>query len=85
MALRPGVSASIATQLSFVAALAAYDAIASQLPAEQPSGLHLKWPNDVLLGGAKIAGILIESIAGPKGTGLAVAIGIGINVGLAPR
>jgi BirA family transcriptional regulator, biotin operon repressor / biotin---[acetyl-CoA-carboxylase] ligase len=85
LGFRPGVAASIATQLSFVAALAAFDAIASQLPVERHSGLHLKWPNDVLLGGAKIAGILIESIAGPKGNGLAAAIGIGINVGLAPQ
>ena len=65
LGLRPGVSAGVATQLSFVAALAAFDAIASQLPQEQHSSLHLKWPNDVLLSGAKIAGILIESIAGP--------------------
>ena len=85
LGFRPGVSASIATQLSFVAALAAFDAIASHLPVEQHSGLHLKWPNDVLLSGAKIAGILIESITGPKGTGLAAAIGIGINVSLAPQ
>ncbi len=82
--MRLGVGASVGTGLSFVAALAAYDAIASQLPAEPPGGLRLKWPNDVLLGGAKIAGILIESIAGPKGTGLAAAIGIGINVSSAP-
>lgn len=84
MGLRPGVTASSATQLSFVAALAAYDAIASHLPTDQRSALRLKWPNDVLLEGAKIAGILIESMSGPKGTGVAVAIGIGINVAAAP-
>jgi BirA family biotin operon repressor/biotin-[acetyl-CoA-carboxylase] ligase len=37
-----------------------------------------------LLGGAKIAGILIESAALPKKAGLAAAIGIGINVASAP-
>ncbi len=84
LGLRLGVSASSATQLSFVAALAAHDAIARHLPAEQVSALRLKWPNDVLLGGAKIAGILIESAAYPGTAGLAVAIGTGINVASAP-
>ena len=84
LGLRLGVSAAVATELSFVAALAAYDAIARHLPAEQAAALRLKWPNDVLLGGAKIAGILIESATLPKGAGLAAAIGIGINVASAP-
>jgi BirA family transcriptional regulator, biotin operon repressor / biotin---[acetyl-CoA-carboxylase] ligase len=84
LGLRPGVSPAEATQLSFVAALAAYDAIASHLPAEQVGALRLKWPNDILLGGAKIAGILIESAAYPRTAGLAAAIGIGINVAQAP-
>jgi BirA family transcriptional regulator, biotin operon repressor / biotin---[acetyl-CoA-carboxylase] ligase len=82
--LRLNVSAAVATELSFVAALAAYDAIASQLPSEQIGALRLKWPNDVMLAGAKIAGILIESLADPKGSGLAAIIGIGINVSSAP-
>jgi BirA family transcriptional regulator, biotin operon repressor / biotin---[acetyl-CoA-carboxylase] ligase len=81
--LRLGVSASVATQLSFVAALAAYDAIASQLP-QGTGSLRLKWPNDVMLAGAKVAGILIESLAGPGSDRLAAIIGIGINVSSAP-
>ncbi len=85
LGLRLSVSASTATQLSFVAALAAYDAIARYLPAEQVTPLRLKWPNDVLLGGAKIAGILIETAAYPGTAGLAAAIGIGINVTSAPE
>ena len=68
--LELNVSASTATELSFVAALAAYDAIASQLPSEQLGGLRLKWPNDVMLSGAKIAGILIESLACQRGAAL---------------
>jgi BirA family biotin operon repressor/biotin-[acetyl-CoA-carboxylase] ligase len=84
LGLRLSVSASAATQLSFVAALATCDAIASHLPAEQVTALRLKWPNDVLLKGAKIAGILIESAAAPGTGGLAAAIGIGINVASAP-
>ena len=38
--------------------------------------LKVKWPNDLLLGGAKLAGILIE---GENAPALAVAIGIGVN------
>jgi BirA family biotin operon repressor/biotin-[acetyl-CoA-carboxylase] ligase len=64
-----------AAELSFVAALATHDAIAAQAPALAPR-LGFKWPNDVLLDGAKLAGILIEA----EGTRpLMVAIGIGIN------
>lgn len=82
--LRLNVSAVVATELSFVAALAAYDAISSQLSSEQLAALALKWPNDVMLKGSKIAGILIESLADPKGSRLAAIIGIGVNVGAAP-
>lgn len=64
-----------ASQLSFVAALATHDAIAGCAPALVPR-LGLKWPNDVLLAGAKLAGLLIEA----EGTRpLVVAVGIGIN------
>jgi BirA family biotin operon repressor/biotin-[acetyl-CoA-carboxylase] ligase len=64
-----------AAQLSFVAALAVHDAIAALAPA-LTSALALKWPNDVLCGGAKVAGILIEA----EGTRpLMVAVGIGVN------
>jgi BirA family biotin operon repressor/biotin-[acetyl-CoA-carboxylase] ligase len=82
--LRLNVSATVATQLSFVAALAAYDAISTELAAAQIAGLRLKWPNDLMLNGAKIAGILIESLAAPDGKGLAAIVGIGINVSAAP-
>ena len=74
--LRDPAPAEDAPQLSFVAALAVHDAIARRAPT-LPARLELKWPNDVLLGNAKLAGILIESeIAGEK---FAVAIGIGVN------
>jgi BirA family biotin operon repressor/biotin-[acetyl-CoA-carboxylase] ligase len=44
----------------------------------------LKWPNDVLLGGAKLAGVLID--ATPNGENLDwLVIGIGINLGSAPE
>src|SRR5450631_2544892 len=48
-----------APQLSFVTALALHDAIAACAPQLGPL-LKVKWPNDLLLGAGKIAGILIE-------------------------
>ena len=65
-----------APELSFVAALATHDAIAEQAPGLAAS-LALKWPNDVLCNGAKLAGILIEGER--VADALAVAIGIGVN------
>jgi BirA family biotin operon repressor/biotin-[acetyl-CoA-carboxylase] ligase len=46
--------------------------------------LQLKWPNDVLLDGAKAAGILLESLRTPDGKGLAVVLGMGINISRIP-
>lgn len=75
--------AEIAPELSFVAALAVHDAICERAAALR-DGLALKWPNDVLCGGKKVAGILVEgeTVSGS----LAVAIGIGVNcAGHPPR
>ncbi len=84
LVIETGVSASVATQLSLVAGLAVHEAVATRLPADQRQRLRLKWPNDVMLGAAKLAGILLESIAPPKWKGLAVILGVGINVSNAP-
>ena len=65
-----------APELSFVAALAVHDAIADCAPAMR-ARLTLKWPNDVLCGGAKLAGILLEGHR--LESSLALAIGIGVN------
>lgn len=59
---------------SFAAALALRDALL-QNGAQDVS---LKWPNDVLLGGAKVAGILLES--SPRGALPCLAIGFGVNL-----
>jgi BirA family transcriptional regulator, biotin operon repressor / biotin---[acetyl-CoA-carboxylase] ligase len=66
-----------AAELSFVAALAVHDAIVALAPAGLPR-IAIKWPNDVLIDGAKCAGILIEG-EGAGGGPLAVAAGIGVN------
>ena len=66
-----------AAELSLVAALAVHDAITERAGVLGPR-LALKWPNDVLCDGAKLAGILVEGEALPAGP-LAVVIGIGVN------
>jgi BirA family transcriptional regulator, biotin operon repressor / biotin---[acetyl-CoA-carboxylase] ligase len=64
-----------APQLSFVTALALHDAVAACAPQLGPL-LKVKWPNDLLLGTAKVAGILIEGESAPT---FSVAVGIGVN------
>jgi BirA family biotin operon repressor/biotin-[acetyl-CoA-carboxylase] ligase len=45
----------------------------------------LKWPNDVLLGGAKVAGMLLESANGPQEHRSTVVVGTGINLANHPE
>jgi BirA family biotin operon repressor/biotin-[acetyl-CoA-carboxylase] ligase len=62
-----------------VAALAVADLARAWVP---PSIVALKWPNDVLVGGAKASGILVES--GPAAAGLWLAVGVGVNLASHP-
>jgi BirA family biotin operon repressor/biotin-[acetyl-CoA-carboxylase] ligase len=62
---------------SFVAALGLFDAMVAL--TGRPELFALKWPNDVLLGGGKLAGILLEAA-----NSSALAIGIGVNLASAP-
>lgn len=64
-------------ELSFVAVLAIHDAVVEVAPTLKPQ-LAIKWPNDMLLSGAKFAGILIEGEGVGEGEG-AVVVGIGVN------
>lgn len=59
------------------------DTAAPPVGATPPAGI--KWPNDVLLGGRKTAGILAESGTGPGREQRWVALGIGINVNHGPK
>jgi len=80
--LRPGGSIAGAGIWPFVASLAVAEALAPLLP--DPARLSLKWPNDVLLGGNKASGILLDLAADPGGALRWVVIGTGVNLAAAP-
>lgn len=81
LALQPTETADQVALRSFAAALALRDACISV--TNLTAGFSLKWPNDVLLNGGKLAGILLES----SGAGQRIqtlAIGTGVNLIGAP-
>ncbi len=80
--LRPHEAARDAGQWSLLAGVALASALAPLLP--DPAAMALKWPNDVLLGGAKLAGILVDSAAAADGTLEWLVIGAGVNLAVAP-
>lgn len=73
--LQPKDMPQSASLYSFVAALAVSDVVANVVPQ---ADIKLKWPNDVLVDGRKISGILLEVI------GQTLVVGIGINVAQHP-
>lgn len=74
--LRPALPAVETPPLTFAAAVALAEALARWVPADH---LELKWPNDVLLGGRKAAGILLEMRSEGQRTEH-VILGVGVNV-----
>jgi len=82
LVLRPRTMPGEAAQLGFAAALAVAEACARFLPLD--AALLCKWPNDVLLRGAKVAGLLLESHAGERGVAWLV-LGIGVNLASHPE
>jgi BirA family biotin operon repressor/biotin-[acetyl-CoA-carboxylase] ligase len=74
--LRPGLPPTRLSELGFIVALAAADAVDAVLPGGRA---RLKWPNDVLIDGGKVAGILVEIVEDN-----AAVIGIGLNIAHAP-
>ena len=95
----PDADPAVAATLGFVAGVALNRALSRILPTGlvkvgidgadgESNGSHariaLKWPNDVLADGAKLAGILLEAQKRPDGRH-AIVIGIGVNVVAAPQ
>jgi len=80
--LRPQCAPVVAAQVSFVASLAIFDMVAKALGTADR--IRCKWPNDVLVDGSKVSGILLESASGTSPTGTSVidwlVLGVGVNV-----
>lgn len=80
VALHLATDAGQAALRSFTAALALAETLDGL--GVDPARITLKWPNDVLLDGQKLAGILLESTGMAGGT--ALVVGIGVNLASAP-
>ncbi len=63
--------------LALVSGVAVYEAVASIIA--EPHRLRIKWPNDLMLDGDKLAGILLERERD------AIIVGIGVNLAAAPQ
>lgn len=83
--INPPVAIEKCPQLSFVAALAVAETLEGILP--DASRIACKWPNDVLVGGKKISGILLEAFTTKEIVSEKqwIAVGVGINVDSAPE
>jgi BirA family biotin operon repressor/biotin-[acetyl-CoA-carboxylase] ligase len=70
-----------AGRIALLAGVAVAEVLQRRIPQEEPGApsLGLKWPNDVLLNGRKVAGILIEMLIAPDDAWTAL-IGIGVNL-----
>jgi BirA family biotin operon repressor/biotin-[acetyl-CoA-carboxylase] ligase len=78
----PAETLAVPAAFSFLAGIAVCEAL-QPLMKNGGDGLALKWPNDVLLEGAKIGGILTELLE--RDGDYAISIGIGVNLVSAPR
>lgn len=80
--VRPQCPPQMAVQLSFVTSVALAETVSQALP--DTAAVTCKWPNDILVDGKKVAGMLLESA--PMGEGALdwLVIGIGLNVASSP-
>lgn len=81
--LRPPYAMQSVMQLGFVMANAIADALAVALP--RGAFVHTKWPNDVLVEGRKVAGILMEGQSSGGNAFDWVVIGVGVNINSHPH
>jgi BirA family biotin operon repressor/biotin-[acetyl-CoA-carboxylase] ligase len=79
------VSQRVAGQIALLAGVIAYDTIAKLIAYEGRSELLLKWPNDILLAGEKLAGVLLENVGSTAENRSVVVIGTGINLASHPE
>ncbi|ABK43985.1 biotin--acetyl-CoA-carboxylase ligase [Magnetococcus marinus MC-1] len=74
--LKPAIAPNDAAQITLLAGLALAQTLRDDLHIED---LYLKWPNDILIGGRKVAGILTEMMAEPERVRY-IVVGVGVNV-----
>ena len=75
--VHPGAGDPPPATLALLTGIAVQEAVSSLIPP--PAIARLKWPNDLLIGRAKLCGILLEAV------GKAVVVGIGVNLAHAPE
>ncbi|MEO1282472.1 MAG: biotin--[acetyl-CoA-carboxylase] ligase [Pseudomonadota bacterium] len=75
------------SQLAFVAGLAVRDTVRNLLPdtIESRDLVSLKWPNDILCAGQKLAGILVQTMRNDPGSESTAVIGVGLNIATTPH
>ncbi|HUG37148.1 MAG TPA: biotin--[acetyl-CoA-carboxylase] ligase [Candidatus Limnocylindrales bacterium] len=80
--LRPSLTTAEAPTIILAAAIAVAEAVADEVGGTE--GVEIKWPNDVLLGGLKTSGILMELAAEATRVGFLI-LGIGVNLNVDRR
>ena len=80
--LRPGGPARDIAGYALLAAVAVHDAASQHAPGR---ALRLKWPNDLMEDGAKLAGILAEASLDERGGIAHLVVGFGVNLAHAPE
>ncbi|AGK57461.1 biotin/acetyl-CoA-carboxylase ligase [Hyphomicrobium denitrificans 1NES1] len=73
-----------AGQLSLIAGISLLEAIRASTDLAQDAPLRLKWPNDILMGAAKMGGILVESTSARGSPGFLAIVGFGLNLSSHP-